>query len=302
MYISYDYYRIFYYVAKYRSFTQAANALLNNQPNITRAIKNLEGELGCKLFVRSNRGVTLTPEGERLYEHISIAFRHIETAENELLMDKGLQSGCISIGASEVALHCFLLPVLKEFREKYPGVRIRVSNHSTPQAISALKDGLIDLAVVTTPVDVPKTAKMTVLKEIQEMAVCGTAYSYLTENLLSIKDLSNYPIICLGNQTKTYELYTDWFANYGLELKPDIEAATADQILPLVKNDLGIGFVPEEFLKNESKETGVYRLNIKEKVPSRSVCLIKGMEHRLSIAADTLEKLLLQKRINKPDY
>ena len=64
MNISYDYYRVFYYVAKYRSITQAAAALMNNQPNLTRIIKNLEGELGCSLFVRSRQGVPLTPEGE----------------------------------------------------------------------------------------------------------------------------------------------------------------------------------------------------------------------------------------------
>lgn len=50
MYISYDYYRIFYYVAKYGNFTQAAQALMNNQPNITRTIKNLEAELSCTLL------------------------------------------------------------------------------------------------------------------------------------------------------------------------------------------------------------------------------------------------------------
>lgn len=103
MNISYDHYRVFYYVAKFQSFTRAAECLMNNQPNVTRTIKNLEGELGCKLFVRSNRKVTLTPEGERLYAHISVAFQHILEAENELMMEKTLQSGSISIGASEVA-------------------------------------------------------------------------------------------------------------------------------------------------------------------------------------------------------
>ena len=57
MNITYDYYRIFYFVAKYQSFTKAAEMLRNNQPNITRYINNLESELGCKLFIRSNRGV-----------------------------------------------------------------------------------------------------------------------------------------------------------------------------------------------------------------------------------------------------
>ena len=73
--ISYDYYRIFYYVAQYKSFTKAAEMLDNNQPNITRCMNNLESEIGCKLFVRSNRGITLTPEGERLYEHVAAGFQ-----------------------------------------------------------------------------------------------------------------------------------------------------------------------------------------------------------------------------------
>ena len=70
MYISYDYYRIFYYVAKCGSFTQAAKILMSNQPNLTRAIKSLESELGCTLFERSNKGVRLTEDGEKLYENI----------------------------------------------------------------------------------------------------------------------------------------------------------------------------------------------------------------------------------------
>ncbi len=295
MYISYDYYRIFYYVAKYRSFTQAATVLLNNQPNITRAIKNLEGELGCTLFVRSNRGVTLTREGETLFAHISIAFEHIENAEMELSLDKSLKSGIVTIGASEVALRCFLLPILKEFRQSHPGVHIRVSNYSTPQAVSALKDGLVDFAVMTTPLELSRQMKMTAVKEIQEVAVCGSAYSSLTERVLSLSDLTQYPIICLGRKTKTYDLYAGWFVQNGLVLSPAIEAATADQILPMVKHDLGIGFVPEDFLGNESESTGVYRLTLREQIPTRSVCLVKRTDHSLSIAASELERMILSR-------
>lgn len=55
MAVTYDYYRIFYYVAKYSSFTRAANILMSNQPNITRAMNNLESQLNCRLFLRSHR-------------------------------------------------------------------------------------------------------------------------------------------------------------------------------------------------------------------------------------------------------
>ena len=107
--ISYDYYRTFYYVAKYKSFTGAAEALLNSQPNITRTMKKLEKELGCTLFVRQRHGIALTPEGEKLYAHISVAFEHISYGEQEIARDKSLQSGIVTIAASEIALHCILL-------------------------------------------------------------------------------------------------------------------------------------------------------------------------------------------------
>ena len=86
-----DYYRIFYYVAQYKSFSKAADVMGNNQPNITRCMNILENELGCKLFIRSNRGVQLTIEGERLFEHVSIAIEQLVSGENELLKDKGLE-------------------------------------------------------------------------------------------------------------------------------------------------------------------------------------------------------------------
>ena len=77
MNISYDSYRVFYYAAKYKSFSQAAAALYNDQPNVTRMIRRLESELRCPLFFRSPQGVRLTPEGEKLYTHIAAAFESI---------------------------------------------------------------------------------------------------------------------------------------------------------------------------------------------------------------------------------
>ena len=82
--INFEYYKIFYYVAKYSNFTRAANALGNSQPNITRAMNGLEQQLHCTLFVRTNRGVQLTPEGEKLYTHVSAAMSHLWAAEEEL--------------------------------------------------------------------------------------------------------------------------------------------------------------------------------------------------------------------------
>lgn len=171
MNISYEAYRVFYYTAKTRSFTQAANALGNSQPNITRIIKNLERELGCTLFLRNNRHVELTAEGETLYRHVSAAFEQLQAGEEALLRGGGLDGGILRIAATEIALHVFLLPVLSQFRGRYPGVHIRLFNGSTPAAIDELKNGLADLAFVTSPIDMTDKLRSTPLTEVQEIAV-----------------------------------------------------------------------------------------------------------------------------------
>ena len=138
MYVDWEYYKIFYYVAKYQNFTRAARVLGNNQPNITHAMNRLESQLNCVLFIRSNRGVTLTPEGELLYSRIASAAVQIQDAEEELSASATLEHGAISISTTETALNIYLSEKLRAFHTEYPGIRLRISNHSTPQAVQAV--------------------------------------------------------------------------------------------------------------------------------------------------------------------
>lgn len=293
MNISLDYYKIFYYVAKYRSFSKAANALYANQPNVTRTIKNLENALGCTLFVRSNRSVSLTPEGEKLFAHVRIAVEHIQAGEEELSLDKSLQSGIVSIGATENTLHYVLLPLLKNFREKHPGISIKVTNHSTIQAVDALKNGLVDFAVVTSPVRLPKSLKAVTIRSFEEIAVCSSAFSGLAGRKIGLRELTDYPLICLSSETMTFEFYSQFFYENGAVLAPNIEVSTTDQILSMVKNDLGIGFVPEYFIRNPSERINLHLLDLQPAIPKRTICLVKRTDRSLSIAAKELEKMIL---------
>lgn len=296
MNISYDYYKVFYYVAKYKSFTGAAKALLNNQPNITRMMKKLEEELGCVLFVRQRHGIALTPEGEKLYSHVSIAFENILRGEEEIARNKSLQSGIVTVAASEIALHCVLLPILKGFRRDYPGVRIRISNQSTPQAIEVLKKGLVDFAIVTEPFEIPVGLCSSILREIREVPVCSSAFSLETGTSLTEEQIEKYPLIGLGRETSSFAFYSAIFSKMGLPFAPDIEAATADQILPMVKSDLGIGFVPMDFLEKESMERLII-LKIEPQIPARNICLLKRKSTPLSVAASELEQRIYQQNV-----
>ncbi|WP_288682455.1 LysR family transcriptional regulator [uncultured Eubacterium sp.] len=291
--VNYEYYKIFYYVAKYNSFTKAANVLGNSQPNITRAMNCLEHEVHCTLFIRNNRGVKLTPEGEQLYRYVSSAMTQLRTAEEKLASGIGLEHGSISIGASETALNIYLLNHLKKFHMTYPGIRLKIHNHSTPQAVSAVENGEIDFAVVTTPTNAKAPLTEIKLKAFQEILIGGKTFTALGSQVLSLAELKNYPLICLGRETMTYQFYHQLFLSHGIELMPDTEAATTDQILPLVKSELGLAFLPSQMAEEALKKGEIVSIQTKETIPKREICMVYDKQHPLSIAAQKLKNIII---------
>ena len=293
MAVSFDYYKIFYFVGKYGSFTQAAGILRNSQPNITRAMNNLEAELGCRLFVRSRKGVTLTPEGEKLFIHVESAYEQIRLGEAELSKSASLQSGNLSIAISEIALHGFMLPILQQYKAAYPGIHVQILNHSTPQGIQAVNRGIAEIAVVSTPTGVVKPLSERKVRSFQEILIAGTLYADLADREISLKDLSAYPMISLGRETTSFAFLNKLFTSHGVILAPSVEAATTDQILPMVAHDIGLGFVPLAFAEEALKSGKVFQVHLKESIPPRHICLIKDKSHPLSAAAAALEQIIL---------
>ena len=270
----YDYYRIFYYVAVYKSFSQAAKVLNNNQPNITRCMNILENELDCKLFLRSNRGIKLTSDGKRLYDHLSIAFEQISIAENEIKQKSELENGLVTIGTSETALHLVLLEKLEKFHELHPHVRIKITNNTTPQAINALNNNLVDFAVVTSPLSDYKKLQKIKLMSFKEILISGKKYKNHLDNRVSLKEISDIPLVSLSDGTSTRNMYEKYFLKYDLPFNPDMEGGTADQILPMIKHNLGIGFCPEAFAEKLIEDGEVFRIDIKEPEPQRDIFIL----------------------------
>ena len=294
MNVSYEYYRIFYYVAKHKNLTTAAELLHSSQPNVSRTIKLLEHELGCKLLLRSNRGITLTPEGELLYAHVKTAVEQIQTAEEKLRLTTSLHQGCVTVGTSETALRLLLLPVLKEFKKMYPKIRIKIQTHLTNQAVTSVKHGLVDFALVASPADISRPLKSQSLMQFQDVLIAGNEYSDLIKTPLSIHELGDYPLICLGEHTMTYQFYEKFYRANHLLLKPELEAATTDQIMTMVKGNLGLGFIPQVFAQ-ESLESGeIFQLHLQEPIPQRELLLIENEEQPLTITAEALKKMLIQ--------
>ena len=288
-----EYYHVFYHAAKYRNLTLAADALHNSQPNVSRTIRLLEHDLGCQLLIRSNRGISLTPEGERLYAHVKIAMEQLQAAEDELKRVTGLHEGVVSVGAGETALHLLLLPVLKKFRESHPQIRIRIQNHLTLQALESVRQGAVDFAVIASPARISEPLKSRSLMHFQDILIGGDAFWNLSGSPVSLHDIQNFPMVCLGGHTMSRRFFDELYRQNGLTLKPEFEAATTDQILPMVKNNLGLGFFPEDMAEEALASGGICRIRLAEEIPRRQIFLVENRERPLTLAAETLKTLLI---------
>ncbi len=293
---SFDYYKVFYYVAKYSNFTRAASVLLSSQPSVTRSIQNLESELGCRLFIRSRHGVTLTPEGKLLYRYVAPACERILRGEEELGLALGLHGGSVSIGATETALHCLLLDQLSAFQQEHPDVKIRISNGTTAQVLSDMKEGRTDLAVVPTPFQIEKPCTSVRLRQIRSVLVGGSRFEHLCNTPLSLSDLKQYPLAGLSGSTMSYRFYEDFFAAHGLSLHYDIEMANADLLLPVAMHNLGLAFVPEKLVEDYLAQKKLFSIPLKEEIPVRHVCLIRDPGRPLGAATRCLLELLMKER------
>ena len=287
MNISFEYYRIFYYVAKYENITKAAMVLKSSQPNVTRIIHILEDQLDCRLFLREPRGLKLTEEGRRLYAHVAIACQHLLDAEDELCREKDICAGTIELGVTETALHLFLLRNLHDFQRTYPDIKIRIQNNTTPDILKSLANGRLDLAVVTTPFEIRDTMECEDLMTFQEVPAGGSDCAALSDHPMTLKEFRLHSIIGLGYGTASYEYYRKVFIEQHLDYEPAMEVATADLVIPLLQNNLGVGFVPEPLATPFFENGSLIPLTLNVPLPSREVKMLWDKSRSQSRAAAT---------------
>lgn len=294
---NFEYYKIFYYVAKYENLTKAATALKTSQPAVTRTIHKLEGELGCRLFTRSKTGMKLTPEGRTFYGYVAAGCAQFFKGENDLSNLISLENGTIYISATETALHCYLFQAMEEFNSLYPNVRFKILNNSTTESVNAVKEGKVDLAFVSANLQVAKPLRMKILRKYRDILIAGMRFEELKagKEELSLKELVSYPWISLTAETITRRFLNEYFEKNGLTFAPDMELATTDMILPAVRHNLGLGFIPAEFADAELKSGQVFEIKVKEKLPERNIILIYDMEYPQSIAAKEFQKFLKER-------
>ncbi|WP_418791690.1 LysR family transcriptional regulator [Phosphitispora sp. TUW77] len=289
--VNFELYKVFYYVSKDLSFSSASVKLYISQSAVSQSIKLLENKMNCRLFIRNTKQVKLTREGEMLFEYVSQAFNFIKAGERRVSELRSLESGEVRIGASDTICKHYLLPYFKKFISLYPNINIQVTNRTSPMCIELLNNGSVDVIVVNIPEKPDKNHEIKELKKIQDIFIAGNNFTHLKNKVVQLEELNHYPLLMLEKNTVTREFIDSYLKQKGITLTPEIELGSVDLLVELAKIGLGISFVVRDYIAKELSDGEIFALNIKEKIPPRSIGIITHKNIPTALAAQKLIQL-----------
>ena len=288
MNVDLELYRVFYMVAKNKHMTKASEELHISQPAISQSIKKLEEQLGGTLFLRSNKGMELTKEGEMFYEYVKGALELIHNAENEFTSFKDLSKGEIKIGCSTTLTKLILMDTLKEFHKDYPNISINITNDLTNNLINDLKVGKLDFVIFNESNIKETNLNIEKIKELKQ----GFIYNpdYYTDSIKSFEELNNVPLILQKEESNSRKLLDYIALKNNVRLLPKMEVVSQELITEFTNIGLGVGFSIIDLAKrnfNNLKE-----LNINKMIPNINISLATNKSVSLTYASKMFIKYL----------
>ena len=193
-------------VARYQSFSLAADALFISQPAISKRISALEIELGATLFNRINRKVTLTEAGRALLPRVQALRTEIEDIRRLASNLSGEVQGALTMGTSHhIGLHR-LPPALSAFNQRYPAVQLDLRFVASEQACQAVERGELELAIATLPNELPEQLQAQVIWTDQLHIVTSPQQVLSQKGKVSLAELVQHRCVLPSQDTYTYWL------------------------------------------------------------------------------------------------
>ena len=234
--------RYFLEVAREENITKAANYLHISQPTLSRQLKDLEEELGKKLFTRSNHNIKLTDEGMLLKKRAEDIIDMVDKTTDEFKALDEFVGGDIHIGCPESQGMDIVIKIAKTLQIQYPNVRFHFYSSGTDAVTQRLDNGLIDIAIIVQNVDLTKYNYLVLPHQDCWGILTKKNDALASKQFVTVNDLMRLPLIC--SRQGLEDILLDWFK--GAESKMNI-VATYDLLYNtghMVRNDLGypLGF------------------------------------------------------------
>ena len=267
--INLNLYKVFYDVSKYGSFSKTAEFTYTTQSAISKSIKKLEEELGVKLFYRNSNGIELTEKGRQLLFYVEKSYGNLLTAERLMLETENLERGKLNIGLPSHIASFFFFDKIIDFHSKYPNIEMTLISASTGQLLELIDKHEIDIIIDTAPINT-SNMDLTIIKlsTVKYSFICNKDNYKDYKNIKSIKDLENIPLVLPVQGTTNRKKLNELFIKNNVNPKKIINIHTSEVILNAVDNNLGIGYVISDLVKNNDN----YKfIKVKESLPTADI-------------------------------
>ncbi|MGG4394519.1 LysR family transcriptional regulator [Paenibacillus thiaminolyticus] len=280
-------------VAQKEHVTQAAEELHVAQSAVSRQIHQLEEELGVKLFLQKGRNLQLTPVGQLFCSRAEAVLKDLERAVQEVQEFMHPELGEVRIGFPH-SLGIHLIPKLvAEFRKRHPNVKFRFKQGMYPSLIRDIVSGEVDLAFISPyPKDSDMVTGEIVLNE-ELLAILPPNHPLAREETISLKQLKEEMFVMFSPGYSLRPIVWDACMKAGFTPHIGFEGEETETIRGLVAAGMGVSLLPDMALQHTS-ELQPARVRVIDPVVTRSIGLIRRIDEKLPLVAQTFHTFLLQ--------
>ncbi|MEE8857391.1 MAG: LysR family transcriptional regulator [Lactobacillus sp.] len=227
-------------VAEEGQITSAAKQLFIGQPALSYQLKQLEDELGAKLFARQPHGIELTDAGKKLYSYSKQILTLAQNAETEIREIQAGQLGSVRLGSVSSSIGVLPSSRLVAFVKEHPGVALDILEDNTYGILDKLKNNLLDLAVIRTPYNRVNLAAIDVSDE--RMTAVTRLSAFAGKETVKLEDLAGQPLVIY----RRFEgMFKETFTEKGLKPNFVIKCDDSRTAIRWSDSGLGIALVPD---------------------------------------------------------
>lgn len=237
-------------IADAKSIRKAAKNLNLTTSAVSHSLKRLEDDLGCKLFERDTRSITLTYAGQRLHGLANELVGTLTKARYLVSQWGEIHQKTIRIGASPVACQHILPMALRELKESFPGMNIQILAGTSYQIAEYLSENKVDLAIY--PANESENQRhRTIIGTDTLHFILNPHHPWAGLKQAKLEEIQSQRIIMTESKSYTFDLINSYFRAYKQPLNPFIEISNEEVIKRLVELDIGIGILPHWAIRNE---------------------------------------------------
>jgi len=237
--------QVFLAIAREGHLTRAARTLHRTQPAVSAQLRKLEDELGVQLFHRTARGMVLTEEGTLYRRYAEQAAIWLEDGRRALDEVGALTKGALSIGAGATATTYLLPELLREYHQRFPGIRLHVREQGSAAVVEGVRDGTLDLGFVTLPVEADQGLSFVPWRSDELRLIVPPTFrvALAAQSEFCWADLEGCPLVLFEAGTAVRRLIDAAFADAGVAPQIAMELRSIESIKQMVAQGIGAGFV-----------------------------------------------------------